>query len=544
MLEARGKPRQEISVIDVEQKEAPASFSVIAELGIARHYDMICVAGQQIEAQASIIIPRFREVRLLYPDFKYNAVITNYSEGSKTITLDPYDQVIRDRYPCDTRGVLCTLGRIGAPFDTNLLQALVGDFYVQKERERTQQTVDPPFVAAFSQGVKRLGTALYERHLFEEYHFQNGTYQGMVNAIARNPDQVSAIVSLPEAVPDFFVLLDEKSKLHAYTDDVMREVFTAEDVTARAREIATIFAKDTPAWKQNTLYACLRYGKRLDRCSSDYVLTEVPVVEEKFDLTTDVSFTPRVFGSLSESEKRALLKHTGGRDVSEMDSVSVNMLSDEQKRITFAYLLSRVAERSTDSGLRQQADVRNRFLACEPFHFVEGTYAHGSHVSALAGIFTDGYFPREALGDEFVSNNYFPFHVSYARFPETPTERIGTALEFSGALTFSQASDVASVVYLISDRQGDTLQKQELSGKDIRTGMINRDHALVFGGMPAVETTAIVLQDPSKTFNEVRERVVENDFYIPVYAPSGQLLLSPDEYDRLRIESLHNRTAA
>ena len=149
-------------------------------------------------------------------------------------------------------------------------------------------------------------------------------------------------------------------------------------------------------------------------------------------------------------------------------------------------------------------------------------FIHNTDPDALGGILQDGNLAGESRRAE-AAKDAFPFNVDFSVIQDTGQDSADTI-----GKTISAGYGAMTLVYA---RYQDSQMHDRAHVMD-RGGSL---HGLVLGGAASTEVSGVVLRQPTEAQLAGASRaIVENGFYIPLYNGSGQLMLSPQEYDNLR----------
>lgn len=209
-----------------------------------------------------------------------------------------------------------------------------------------------------------------------------------------------------------------------------------------------------------------------------------------------------------------------------------------------AELISLISERlaevlSYDASLIQGANERNRLLAeaaSEPdnFELPQGTLLHVSSTESVEAILASANLCGECIGLSSKDDSY-PFFVD--------TTQVGNAWESrKGKDIFQDTKKLygdTGVVYVYPFRGR---EKAHRVGQEIEApGSSYAGHRLMFAGIPNHELGALVYLTPRKSSSKdetspeaeiesLKQVVVQNDMYIPIFDRQGVLLFTYDEF--------------
>lgn len=407
----------------------------------------------------------------------------------------------------------------------------------------------------FNQALQRLSETIKNPEDPMHEHRDFFTDPAALRFLARQPERIEEMIALPKECPYLFgTLLKQGGPLHSNIDNVVRDIFENGDSIRRAIETETIFKQKVPFWKQLYLYTDRRIGEQLATADSEYPVTELPKIKagkgtkldyataqsgktERFSVAQDFEFITKSIKDMSVAEKQAIASFRHGKDeeIEELDQIPFTELKGVYKKMVFGYFLSQTIERSRDINEKHSADQRNRELTKEKLELKKGIYLHGSAVDNLENVLLSGNLPQEALGEEAGVDSY-PFQVDFTRLQQEyldtkPNTREKLEGSMSGGYGHTGEKGLDGQIFYIYDREHATWQ----NGINYSAGNADSEksnHALIFGGHPATEINGIALRNPEMTIEEARTAVLENGFYIPIYDLDGNLLFTPEQYDK------------
>lgn len=347
--------------------------------------------------------------------------------------------------------------------------------------------------------------------------------------IARQPEKVNEVIELPEKFkPLFGTLLVPGGPLYANSSAVIADIFSNGNPTRRAQEIETIFTKKVPYWRQLYLFTNTRLGDELAAAQTEYSISEISGVSlvrlaQRYKELKAID--PNILTRLETAidNKDTLGKLVNGN----IENVPFKDFSGMYKKLIFRDFLRRSIETSRSSGAKDDADRRNRESVVQNFELKPEMYLHGFYSNNFDNILLSGNLPGEALG-EMASKDSYPFQVDFTRITSDHLSRHNNLNE---QVLESLSGSYGDGTYLVYERNDASWE----AGKNAYGG--GDYHALLLGGMPATEISAVLLKDPETLLEKARKSVVENGFYIPIYDLSGNLLLTSQEYDSIRAEN-------
>lgn len=482
------------------------------------------------------IFSALEEIKNYFPNFQYTIDRQNKYDlqGIKTIFIsDPYE-ILSSRYsPAIFLKALASKqiqeGTFSRKFSDGFMRSLRrGDPLLQKDLQHFLD-IDESHLQSFYEALQALIGALYrpDGQLvdYREY-FQN---KNLLRYVARRPERIEDVIGLPQSVPEFFQLIQPGGPLYTNRDNILRDIFANADILRRCREVATVFTKKVPYWKLLFLFTNTRIGDKLTAADTQYPITEIRGIP----LATIVRRHKKVKDTNPDqiTTLESIIKDADVRNkliAGEIQAVPFSAISGMYKRVIFRDYLRKTIETSRATEVKNKSDLKNKENASPTLTLKAGTYIHGSPIDQIESVLLNGNLPREALG-EGAETDAYPFHVDFTRLGQTflddkKTEKI--LLEsLSGGYGIHGSLGVKGQIFYIYDRETTEWEQGKEYGP-------SSHHALILGGMPATEISAIVLRNPESTLARAKKAVLENGFYIPIYDINGQLVFTPEEYER------------
>lgn len=486
------------------------------------------------------IISSIAEIRKIFPEFRYHLpydFVYNpvKKESEPVYNVDPYEVFAQQMNTEEFLGHLFRLQREGE----NIRREFY-DSFMRSLRNRDPlleklphgQPIPEASYTQFHSAMTKLVTELFSDRgklfSYAEYY----TNPHLLKFLARQPERAEEIMHLPELAPGLFTLLDQGGSLYKNRDNIIRDIFENGDAVRRAREIATIFNTKVPYWRQLHLFTRTRIGEQLRGAGTGYPITEVSgvtlvhlVERHKKIKTANPNQITRLEGLIKN--KDTLNQLLEGK----ISAVPFFDIAGVYKEIIYRDYLKRTIETSRSETLKHDADQRNRNLAIEPFLPQTGMYIHGSAIDHMDSFLLNGNLPKESLGEAAATDSY-PFQVDFTHLLKDFIEKQKSAGEvFTNSISggYGQGGQLGQhgQLWYVYDRNSGSWEKDKIHATHTEA------HALILGGIPSTEITAIVLRQPDVTLERVKKSVIENGFYVPIYDLGGKLLLSPEEYDRV-----------
>ena len=268
-----------------------------------------------------------------------------------------------------------------------------------------------------------------------------------------------------------------------------------------------------------------------------------------------------------EQRKRLLRSYAQDEETLSAGSLKVEDLSHLGEAFVTKAVLREIVGQSQGSESKSKADARNRETAVSAKATLRaGDLIHGTDVNNLYAILAGGDRAGEFLGIDQKSDvtplaadfsevletevsgefkysekaEFLPAEEQRRIFAENPFRAIylgSIAVQYGareGGMHTSQdavSSPETGVTLIFSRQRPDAF----LKGTEYR-GHMREHHALVFVGLPGTEISGIIVNgDAVETIDKVRNEIVANGFYIPIYDLNGDLIFSAEEYDQMKV---------
>lgn len=217
--------------------------------------------------------------------------------------------------------------------------------------------------------------------------------------------------------------------------------------------------------------------------------------------------------------------------------------------VKYSLLASRtygIEATSRDANERSLAVQKNLERLSEGVVVKPGDYLHGLNINGLrkklvTGI-TAGELGRDIAGQQPQLDRY-PYNLDV--WDATTIDAIGPNGELKTNKALQSYGDIIAVI----DRsEGNTDVGNEVAFEGEDKGLQD-GHKLIFGGVPATEVRALHMQANAESnpamrraldehrqaqLQEVKNTLLLEGFYIPLYDGEGNLALTPDEYAAMR----------
>ncbi|MBI4193437.1 MAG: HD domain-containing protein, partial [Candidatus Colwellbacteria bacterium] len=477
------------------------------------------------------IIEQCRFIREYIPSFAYHPMVQR-KDGTEVLT-DPI-QTLRDEDAFAMLDRFVTnqeaFERFRSQFARSFMESLLASDPVLRGVPDARKKVAPDVAERFAFALRRLSEALAQPEgiLFPYRGFF--TSFDVLRYLARQPERVEGVISLPSTYSLLFdTLMKVGGPLAANTTEVMRDILKNGGLEQRAKTIESVFRRKVPYWKQLFLFTDARLGEQLALSQSTYPITDICGIP----LTALIEKHAKSKKIHPERRTRleSVVGDAGGEIISRLLSGSTGAvpfsgLTGMYKRLVFRDYIRRTVEHSRSDTQRKASSARNREYAGQELRLQAGMYLHGSSLTSLEPVLLNGNLPGEALGEAAKTDSY-PFHVDFSHLSAEYLGQHGTVHD---ALLSSISANYGAgdQLFYLYDR---TRGLWEL-GKRL-TVETNENHALMLGGIPSTEISAVILRTLEMTFDNVARSIVENGMYIPVYDMQGMLIFSPDDFDRL-----------
>ncbi|MGB2661123.1 MAG: hypothetical protein WBD04_01925, partial [Candidatus Omnitrophota bacterium] len=492
------------------------------------------------------LLDAIRKIKGNFPDFKYQLLERHSldSETQKTVIVlefDPYKALARQllwqrkKLFKDLFEAEKTQGALPDKATDALFDALRAE---DPSLEGVTATAEEykSFNRALGLVVKKVYDPSGSHYAYRDFYLT----RDLLAALARRPGVIDGLLDVPEKVPKLFELLEVGGPLERVSGSIARDIFFADDPAGRAQVMVEAFTGNKEYWEQLFLFTKIRLGEKLENAGTSYPITEiesVPLAEIVKEHTAIKAKDP--------DKKTRLESIIQDRDViarlekGEIASVPFSSIAGEYKLRIYGDYLRRTIELSRGDESKKKADARNRASSGEQLELGSGMYLHGTSAERIETMLLNGNLPQESLGvvpegDEDRTDAY-AFQVDFARLlqedieQQKSTENIITS-SLAGEYGTRGIFGKAGQMWFVYRRERGSWEE----GKDHSAARSTPGHAVILGGMPAAEISAIVLRDPDATLGGVEKAITENGFYIPVYDLKGNLLFRDSDYDRMR----------
>lgn len=400
-----------------------------------------------------------------------------------------------------------------------------------EKRKTVTSEAEDKFYDSLARMTKALSTADGELKDFRSFY----TNSYALEHIARQPEKIDEILSLPSQHPAFFKLIDQGGPLYSNKELIIKDIFSNGNAAGRLSEIESVFSKKVPYWEQLYQFTETRIGDELANAKSEYPITMIgedllenlinQYKNEKQQNPENMAKLESIIDSARNDLIDKLIK-------GEITSIPFNALTGQYKRLVFKDYLKRTIEASRNEEAKAMTDSRNRLNTESVLKIASGTYLHGSPVDVAESVLLSGNLPKEALGEGAATDSY-PFQVDFSVISQdliTSGKDLEGIIESTIAKSYGQDGSLGKngQIFYLYDRTNTTYERGKQYGP-------NQEHALILGGMPATEISGIILRNSESTLSQVKRAVLENGFYIPVYDIKGNLLFPPEEYDEARL---------
>lgn len=336
------------------------------------------------------------------------------------------------------------------------------------------------------------------------------------------------------------VFLKPGGLLRPISEKITRDILGADDKLAYCNRIYASFTRAEPLWKSLVRLTSNLVDVEFDNLGNTGQNYEVdfiayPRLEDGADATNytfdDVLSYERIpLEQLTVEAKRALANDqlSGLTDEQVMGLKSINIREINPQTISdlFAFQLQSTVEMSRSPDYKRLADIRNRQSVANGLPAVNpGDYLHATSFESLPSMLQDGNFAGEARGASS-SSDVRPYNVDFSVVGDAVEiqERIEDTASFRTYGKFGEKGDNGQIILAYRRGEQSWMRGHETIPPDT-------SQALIFGGIPSSEISAVILTDPNTTLATCRRNIVENGFYIPIFDNRGNLLFSPSDYD-------------
>ena len=190
------------------------------------------------------------------------------------------------------------------------------------------------------------------------------------------------------------------------------------------------------------------------------------------------------------------------------------------------------------NGIKEKIDLENRERSKYPFTLEKGDFVKGlGDYKYLESILQNGSVAKEFLGSS-ADSDLTPLDTDLSRiiYTDAKKETIG---EYISGLAANAYGPIWCVLKNNPDKIEITRTKDNREYKPHKVSFSKLeafccggdDHYGIRTGFPSSDISYFVTDEYSK---EVGFEIVKNGFYIPVVNKKGELVFSPDDYDKLR----------
>ncbi len=370
----------------------------------------------------------------------------------------------------------------------------------------------------------------------QDFYLNNNFLTFLAN---RKDKKDISFMSWPKNYPNFFENLNYGGIFFANKENIAREFLASDEPEKEMLFADRVCSKALPYWKFLFFWTDrVKLKQALKSSVSVYPITNIAGVPLeniiKRHLAEKNKGKPTRLERIIE-DKKIIQQLEGG----EIKAVPFCKLRGGYKRLVFRYYLKEILNRSQDNILKQECDKRNKQEVKDKLDFQPGDFVHGSAVDNIEPFLHWGNLPKEALGEKAQVDSY-PFHSDFSYLTEqyllAKSGDVKNILEGSRSENYGQTGSLGAdgqVFYLYKREKADWEKgKSYFAGSE--SGHPIENHALMLGGMPSSEISAIILRNPDKTIERVKEAILDNGFYTPLYDLGGNLLFLASDYEKAR----------
>lgn len=490
------------------------------------------------------LLTTIAEIKGMLPDYNYQfaqeyAFNRETNEGEYKYIYDPFESLVRtwsvDKVFDALDKIQKEKGSFSHRFANGLLHRLRADDPLLRGLPEDKTRITPEIQETFYSSLQRMVTELSgtdgELRDFRSFYLNSK----VLAYVARQPERVDEILSLPSRHPNFFRLVNYGGPLFSNRELIIQDIFSNGNAVGRLRQIESIFSTKVPYWKQLYLFTETRIGDALAGSRSEYPVTQIGSVSLESLVNQHIALKQqnpegltRLEAVIDAAQHGVISKLING----EIASVPFSTLTGQYKRLVFRDSLKRTIETSRNNEAKLMADQRNRLNAQPELRINGSTYIHGSPVDVVESVLLSGNLPKEALGEGAATDSY-PFQVDFSNISQdlvNPDQDLEEIINSTISRSYGTNGNLGinGQIFYMYDRVNTFYEAGKQYGPQAR-------HSLILGGMPATEISGIILRNSETTLNRVKRSVLENGFYIPVYDIKGNLLFTPEEYDETRL---------
>ena len=396
-----------------------------------------------------------------------------------------------------------------------------------------QEKIDQ--IIAFPINQERAGS-----HLSQKYDIHGLSDESIINCLYI----ASKNISREEIKECFGDLFTRHGILNGARQELLEKFLWSDNAFAEMQKCQEIFTNPNMPLYKKLFYFTENYFEQFfesygERFGKDEFAKNI-TVERYIGQDTEQDFK-----TLSVEEKRSMHKNglqgISDEEIAESESFVFKDLTNEYKKKALEYFLKQTIEQSRSDERKQYANDRNRVLKSVNQLAEEGVMLHGTSGDSLFKMLANGNLPGESIGEK-AEKDFFPFHTDFIKLDrEYITKRKGDftkclqenhAYNFAGGSWRTGGSKSDGVILFYNRNKEFDIYEPDKEFDNIPDASNDHWHQhLMLGGMPSTEISGIVVLDsvPQERIAQIKEAIVLNGFYIPLYNKKGDCIF--DEFD-------------
>lgn len=230
------------------------------------------------------------------------------------------------------------------------------------------------------------------------------------------------------------------------------------------------------------------------------------------------------------------------------NSISLRELNEAYLLMLARNIHKHVVEDSRDPQIKEAADNRNRQLSKRDNPLIADTLIHCCRAYRLPATLYNGNRAGDMRAEALTGDDTPNAADFWAVLPEdmeeldklkatseqNQTTDFSRLFEITGAKRMSPSINNPEGISLLYDRASDNAFMKNMETPE------HSNHKTILVGLPSTEISGVVVYDKNlEIVQKVTQEILSNGFYIPIYDVEGKLILTPEQYDHLKEESIN-----